>query len=126
MKDSTKHIAQYHLHKAHPEKLQFEMYDLNAYRKRSVEKAAIPHSHSYYQVIWFFEDGGSHVVDFESYEIRKNMIFFIAKDRVHAFDDNLDIQGLLIHFNESFFMHNDVDVFLKYHIFRSYKISFIF
>ena len=81
MKDSTKHIAQYHLHKAHPEMLQFEMYDLNAYRKRSVEKAAIPHSHSYYQVIWFFEDGGSHVVDFESYEIRKNMIFFIAKDR---------------------------------------------
>lgn len=119
MKDSTKHIAQYHLHKAHPEKLQFEMYDLNAYRKRSVEKAAIPHSHSYYQVIWFFEDGGSHVVDFESYEIRKNMIFFIAKDRVHAFDDNLDIQGLLIHFNESFFMHNDVDIFLKYHIFNS-------
>jgi len=119
LKDSTKHIAQYHLHKAHPEKLQFEMYDLNAYRKRSVEKAAIPHSHSYYQVIWFFEDGGSHVVDFESYEIRKNMIFFIAKDRVHAFDDNLDIQGLLIHFNESFFMHNDVDIFLKYHIFNS-------
>ncbi|MCH2196437.1 AraC family transcriptional regulator [Kordia sp.] len=119
MKDSTKHIAQYHLHKAHPEMLQFEMYDLNAYRKRSVEKAAIPHSHSYYQVIWFFEDGGSHVVDFESYEIRKNMIFFIAKDRVHAFDDNLDIQGLLIHFNESFFMHNDVDIFLKYHIFNS-------
>ena len=38
---------------------------------------------------------------------------------MHAFDDNLDIQGLLIHFNESFFMHNDVDIFLKYHIFNS-------
>ena len=119
MKNSAKHISQYHLHKAHPEKLQFEMYDLNAYRKQSAEKAAVPHSHSYYQIIWFFEDGGTHCVDFESYEIQKNMFFFIAKDRIHAFDDNLEVQGLLIHFNESFFMHNDVDVFLKYHIFNS-------
>ena len=119
MKDSNKSIEKYHLHKAHPEKLQFEMYDLNEYRKRSPKKAAIPHSHSYYQIIWFFEDGGTHSVDFESYEIKKNMIFFIAKDRIHAFDDNLEVNGCLIHFNESFFMHTDVDVFLKYHIFNS-------
>ena len=119
MKDSTKNIAKYHLHKAHPEKLQFEIYDLNAYRKRSGEKASIPHSHSYYQIIWFFEDGGEHSVDFESYAIEKNMIFFIAKDRIHAFDENLAVNGWLIHFNESFFMHTDVDVFLKHHIFNS-------
>jgi AraC family transcriptional activator of pobA len=119
LKNSNKNIAKYHLHKAHPEKLQFEIYDLNEYRKRSGEKPAIAHSHSYYQIIWFFEDGGTHYIDFESYPIEKNMIFFIAKDRIHAFDDNLNVNGWLIHFNESFFTHTDVDIFLKYNIFNS-------
>ena len=47
------------------------------------------------------------------------MILFISKDHIHKFDDNLQVKGWLIHFNESFFMHNDVDIFLKYNIFNS-------
>lgn len=113
------HIAQYHLHKSHPEKLQFEIYDLQTYRQKSGDKAAVAHSHSYYQIIWFFEDGGTHTIDFKTYEIKKNMILFISKDHIHMFDDNLQVKGWLIHFNESFFMHNDVDIFLKYNIFNS-------
>ncbi len=112
-------IEQYHLHKAHPEKLQFELYDLNTYRKRSGKPAARPHSHSYYQIIWFFEEGGSHTVDFKTFDIKAGTLLFIAKDQVHAFDENLAVNGWLIHFNESFFMHSEVDIFLKYNIFNS-------
>ncbi len=119
MSKSRSNIAQYHLHKAHPEKLQFEIYDLNKYRRKSLEKAAEPHSHSYYQIIWFFNCGGVHTVDFKTYQIKENTILFISKDQVHAFDENLAIKGWLIHFNESFFMHSDVDIFLKYNIFNS-------
>lgn len=123
MKKSTQPIVQYHLHKAHPEKLQFELYDLNAYRKKSGEKAAKPHSHSYYQIIWFFESGGTHTVDFTNFDIKANTILFISKDQIHAFDDTLDVKGWLIHFNESFFMHTEVDIFLKYRIFNTPKKS---
>ncbi len=119
MKDLKVKIEKYHLHKAHPEKLQFAVYDLNDYRKRSGDMAAVAHSHSYYQIIWFFEEGGEHIVDFNTYQIKKNTILFISKDHIHAFDKNLDVQGYLIHFNESFFMHNDVDIFLKYNIFNT-------
>ena len=112
-------LATYHLHKAHPEKLQFEVYDLNEYRKRSGEMASHPHSHSYYQIIWFYKEGGTHVVDFKCFDIKKNTLLFISKDQIHAFDENLSVEGRLIHFNESFFMHNDVDIFLKYQLFRS-------
>lgn len=119
MKKKDVKIEQYHLHKAHPEKLQFELYDLRSYRKKSGEKAAIPHSHSYYQIIWFFEGGGEHLVDFKTFDIKRNTILFISKDQLHAFDDNLKVNGWLIHFNESFFMHSDVDIFLKYSIFNS-------
>lgn len=119
MKKKDTKIGHYHLHKAHPEKLQFELYDLNSYRKKSGEQAAKAHSHSYYQIIWFFDDGGRHTVDFKTFDICKNTILFIAKDQIHAFDANFEVNGWLIHFNESFFMHSDVDIFLKYNIFNS-------
>ncbi|MFY0598170.1 MAG: helix-turn-helix domain-containing protein [Cyclobacteriaceae bacterium] len=117
MKDKKLEIKQYHLHKAHPEKLQFQVHDLKQYRQKSLAKASLPHSHSYYQIIWFFDSGGAHTVDFQTYEIKANTVLFISKDQIHAFDDNLDVEGRLIHFNESFFMHSDVDIFLKYNIF---------
>lgn len=112
-------IAQYHLHKLNPGKLQFEVYDLREYRIKSGDKAAVPHSHSYYQIIWFFTKGGTHSVDFRTYDINKDTILFITKDQIHCFDENLEIEGWLIHFNESFFMHTDVDIFLKYNIFKT-------
>jgi len=117
VKDSQK-IAQYHLHKAQPNKLQFQLHDLKSYRKKNPKKAAVPHSHSYYQLLWFFNKGGIHTVDFNSYEIKENMVLFTNKDQIHFFDENLEVEGWLIHFNESFFMHSDVDMFLKYNIFN--------
>lgn len=117
MKDRRK-IEQYHLHKAYPGRLQFQVYDLKEYRQKNPEKAAIPHSHSYYQIIWFFNEGGTHTIDFQSHSIKENSIFFTHKDQTHSFDDNLEVEGWLIHFNESFFTHSDVDIFLKYNIFN--------
>lgn len=122
-------IAKYHLHKAHPEKLQFELYDLKEYRARSGAMAAKAHSHSYYQIIWFFNAGGTHSIDFNTYPIVKNTMLFISKDQIHAFDDTLDIEGWLIHFNEGFFMHTDVAIFLKHNVFKNtvnpcYSIDF--
>ncbi|MFP2997133.1 AraC family transcriptional regulator [Spongiivirga sp. MCCC 1A20706] len=117
-------IAKYHLHKQHPEKLQFELYDLNQYRKKSLNEAARPHSHSYYQIIWFTKGRGKHFVDFKEYNLQPNTILFISKDQVHAFDQDLEIEGALIHFNESFFMHSDVDIFLKYKLFKSEEKPF--
>ncbi|WP_350287857.1 AraC family transcriptional regulator [uncultured Croceitalea sp.] len=114
-------IVQYHLHKLHPQKLQFEIYDLKKYLKKSGQKATVPHSHSYHQLIWFFDSKSSHRVDFNTYDVSTNTIIFIAKDQVHAFEDNEETEGLLIHFNDSFFMHTEVDIFLKYNIFKTHK-----
>ena len=112
-------IAQYHLHQLRPQRLQFEVYDLNSYRKKWNDEATSPHSHSYYQIIWFTKKGGTHQIDFKEYPIDINTLLFIGKDQVHAFDQDLEIEGWLIHFNESFFTPNDVDLFLKFSIFRT-------
>lgn len=112
-------LSQYHLNKAHPEKLQFQLYSLKEYRRKSGSKAAVPHSHSFYQIIFFHHAGGTHCIDFKSYEIQENTLFFVSKDQVHAFDNNLNVDGWLLHFNESFFTHHEVALFLKHSIIES-------
>jgi len=112
-------IEQYHLHKLSPQNLQFEVYDLNSYRKKWHDEATTAHSHSYYQIIWFTKKGGTHQIDFKEYPVDINTLLFIGKDQIHAFDKDMDIEGWLIHFNDSFFTHTDVDVFLKFSIFRT-------
>ncbi|GMN07138.1 helix-turn-helix domain-containing protein [Croceitalea sp. MTPC5] len=116
-------VAQYHLHKFKPQKLQFEIYDLKSYLQKNRDKATVPHSHSYYQLIWFFNSKGTHLVDFKTYKVTVNTIILIAKDQVHAFDKLNETEGLLIHFNDSFFMHTEVDIFLKYSIFKTHENS---
>lgn len=114
-------ILEYHLNKNQPDKPQFAIHDLNSYLKRNKGDATRPHIHSFYQIIWFKSGKGSHFVDFKEYEVCKNVLFFIAKNQVHYFDQNIQYHGILIHFNEIFLAHrdNETDLFLKSAIFNN-------
>jgi len=124
---SRKGIKKYHLHKENPYKRQFEVYDLAEYFAKNQKHSIKPHSHSYYQVIWFFKGGGSHFVDFKPFPIKKNALFFIAKNQVHHFEERKGYQGVLMHFNETFIYQNeeDIDIFLQYNVFNNIHQPFI-
>ncbi|MBL4708964.1 MAG: helix-turn-helix domain-containing protein [Flavobacteriales bacterium] len=110
-------IAQYHLHQKHPEKLQFEIHSLEEYVLKNRHHNSTPHSHSFYQIIWFHKEG-KHFVDFKCYDIKENSVLFVAKNQIHSFDKETEHKGILIHFNERFLMQSDVDIFLKYKVFN--------
>jgi AraC-like DNA-binding protein len=114
-------IETYHFLKNHPKKRQFDIYDLAVYQKLNSKHSAKPHSRSFYQIIWFKNKKGTHFIDFESYNIKADSIFFIAKNQVHYFEKREDYHGYLIHFNESFLLSNETDInfFLTYSIFNN-------
>lgn len=114
-------INEYHLNKNEPDKAQFVLYRLRDYLKKNMANTTRPHIHSYYQIIWFQSGVGNHVVDFNSYAVRQDSIFFVAKNQVHYFDGNTDYGGYMLHFNESFLVHNDgeVEFFLKSNFFNN-------
>lgn len=120
-KEKKHTINEYHLNQNQPEKPQFVIHDLNEYVKKHQGKTTKPHIHSFYQILWFKKGTGKHFVDFIGYDVVDNAMFFIAKNQVHYFDDNVDYHGILIHFNESFLVQKDseVDFFLKYNLFNS-------
>ncbi len=115
-------IKQYHLHKGHPEKLQFEIYCLNDYLAKNKGHVDKPHIHGFYQIIWFAGGKGKHFADFNEYDVAENSIFFIPKGQIHYFDNNR-YEGYIIHFNEEFLADagNDVNLFLKHNIFNSFE-----
>ena len=121
METKKKDINEYHLNQNLPARPQFAIHDLNEYVKTHKGKTTVPHIHSYYQVIWFKKGIGKHFVDFKEYAVVDNAMFFIDKNQVHYFDDNLDYQGILIHFNETILVQKDseIDFFLKYNLFNS-------
>lgn len=114
-------ISEYHLNRNQPEKPQFAVHNLRDYLGRNTGHTTRPHIHSYYQIIWFQSGSGSHYVDFNSYDVAGNTIFFVAKNQVHYFDANPDYEGFLIHFNEFFLIQtdNEVEFFLKCDFFKN-------
>lgn len=118
MKESK--ISEYHLHKDFPEKRQFEVFSLKEYLKKNNPHTIKPHIHSFYQVLWFHKGQGTHFVDFKEYAVNPDTLFFIGKNQVHYFDDNLAYEGIMIHFNERFLIQNenDINFFLKYSLFN--------
>ncbi len=114
-------IEKYDFLKDEPKKVQFDIFDLAEYQKNYSSDTIRPHTHSYYQIIWFKNNSGKHYIDFESYDIKKNRLFFVAKNQVHYFENRSDYNGHLLHFNESFILSNETDInfFLTYTIFNN-------
>lgn len=116
-----KSIEKYHYLKDEPTRRQFDIYDLAEYFQENSDHSSRPHTHSFYQVIWFTSAKGHHFIDFDGYPIAENRLFFIAKNQVHYFENRDDYTGYLIHFNESFILSTETDInfFLTYNIFNN-------
>lgn len=114
-------IVEYHLNRHKPDMPQLAIHDLNEYITKHKGHTTKPHTHSYYQVIWFKHGKGKHFIDFEAHDVTDNTILFVAKNQVHYFDDNTDYQGVLLHFNETFIVQkdNETDFFLKCNLFNN-------
>jgi len=120
-KEKSNIINEYHLNRHKPDRPQFALHDLNEYLTTNQCQAIKPHIHSFYQVIWFKKGMGKHSVDFKTYDVFDNAIFFVAPNQVHYFDENTDYEGVLLHFNQLFLVQDQspLDFFLNCNLFNN-------
>ncbi len=78
-----------------------------------------PHTHNFYQVIWFKKGEGHHYVDFKKYKIRNNTLLLISNNQVHRFDKT-DYKGVLFGFPEGFLVQNGskIELAIKFNLFK--------
>lgn len=118
---SRKEIKQYHLDKEQTQSLEFGLQDFQGLKNANLCLNQEPHNHSFYQIIFFKETQAKHFIDFNEYKIQPDSLIFIAKNQVHFFEQGVDYDGFLVHFNESFLIASDKDInfFLTYHLFNN-------
>ncbi|RZK20618.1 MAG: helix-turn-helix domain-containing protein [Pedobacter sp.] len=61
------------------------------------------HRIHFYAIIWFTEDQDIHYIDFEPYPIKKNTIYLLAKNQVHAIPSQSLPNARVIVFSNEFF-----------------------
>lgn len=79
------------------------------------------HTHSFYEIIWFQEGGGTHYVDFVPHPVKENTFFFISPGQLHSYDHSRQ-KGVVIKFIPSFLNDESAteDIYLKYSVFHAY------
>lgn len=75
-----------------------------------------PHRHTFYQILFVEEGSGIHKIDFQEYEIKAPVVFFLSPGQVHDLVFNrAKTEGFIINFNGDFFnsfltKSNDIDL----------------
>ena len=54
------------------------------------------HVHAFYEILWFQEGVGRHVVDFKSYDVKPGTIFFLSPGQIHHFDHKAGYKGVAV------------------------------
>lgn len=82
----------------------------------------VPHVHTFYEIIWFQEDGGIHTIDFKQYNIVRNTLLFISPGQVHFFDTPMMCKGVILRFCTNIIseVSHTEDMFIKYNMFNTY------
>lgn len=106
-------MKKYDLHKHDYTKLHFELKDMAPFFDRNREKAAVPHRHSFFQILWF-KTSGQHYVDYEVIDHSANTLVLINQNQVHHFCPHSANEGYVFHFNASFIATVNVELLARF------------
>lgn len=77
------------------------------YTKRN-GKVDVPHRHNYYTVLIINKAKGLHKIDFNTYELSENQIFFVAPGQVHQVMETEMSSGFAMTFSNQFLVENSI------------------
>ena len=63
----------------------------------------VPHTHSFYHILFFSDGRGEHTIDFVRFPVRKGMIYFMRPGQVHNWHFTAPADGYIVNFSQTFF-----------------------
>lgn len=67
-------------------------------------EVAFSHRHQFYAVYWIHEGSGTHVIDFENYDICPDRVFFVRPEQVHFLRADAGMKYSALQFTEEFML----------------------
>jgi AraC family transcriptional regulator, transcriptional activator of pobA len=68
----------------------------------------LPHRHNYYTIIWVTRGSGTHHIDFKTYQVKEDVIFFISPEQVHDLQMQPNHSGFVMLFTTDFIEQNGI------------------
>jgi AraC family transcriptional activator of pobA len=63
----------------------------------------VAHKHSFYHLVLFTRGGGSHAIDFQTFDVRPYQVYFMIPGQVHSWGFEGEVDGYVINFSVPFF-----------------------
>tara|TARA_R110002124_G_scaffold272128_1_gene441158 strand:+ start:514 stop:1380 length:867 start_codon:yes stop_codon:yes gene_type:complete len=79
------------------------------------------HTHSFYLIMWITQGTGVHTIDFKSYTVKSNQLYFLTPGQVHSWELSEDISGFNLYFEAQFFQTRFSERFFQYPFFHSHQ-----
>lgn len=76
------------------------------HRKEEIARE-VPHRHDYYEIILFFEGGGTQAIDFVNYPNARGTVYFIKTGQVHMMNRAKHSSGCNFRFQRSYFFNDE-------------------
>ncbi|MEO6499030.1 MAG: AraC family transcriptional regulator [Mucilaginibacter sp.] len=62
-----------------------------------------PHKHNFYHLVFFTKGGGTHHIDFKTFDVQAGQIYFMIPGQVHSWFFEGETDGYIINFSQAFF-----------------------
>jgi AraC family transcriptional activator of pobA len=115
---------------AKPHNIDTPLYLLDAFSKKAKDNAfyieklethlqhhkfiSTPHKHDFYLLLYITKGGGTHNVDFKTYNVSPDCFFLMTPGQVHSWDLNPGTDGFIIFFLPSFYKMQAIENNLVY------------
>lgn len=85
----------------------FDISDINTIKDLRQEGLQKMHFLNLYSIFWFYSGAGTHIVDFDEYEIGQGTVFFLSPKRIRAYRNLSNVEGVAMCFPEDFLLKID-------------------
>ena len=88
----------------------FDISDISVLNKMHPEALQEMHCHNFYSIFWFNSGKGTHIVDFDEYEIEQGTVFFLSPKPIHTYRNLSNVDGIAMCFPEDFLLKIDKEL----------------
>ncbi len=120
-----KSVKTYQSVDSHHETSSFSISRMQDIFKKRAGKIDEPHRHNYFTVLVIQSGNGIHKIDFNTYKIGSNQIYFVAPGQVHQVIEYDESIGFVMTFSNQFLVENSIPISFidSLNLFQSYGQS---
>lgn len=87
---------------------------------KNAEHIKFPHRHDFYYLLYISSGKGTHTIDFKTYPIRNNQLFFMSPGQVHEWDLPLNTIGYTLFFSKELFSSKEFKIENEWSFFHNF------